>query len=68
LGLWNYELQACLITKVGVEKNMPRKERCPKCGSGKITAKASSKKCKVCGYAWSGRVRTSHVKKDKVRF
>ena len=47
---------------------MPRKERCPKCGSGKIKAVASSNKGKVCGYAWSGRVRTGHVKKDKVRF
>ena len=48
--------------------NMPRKERCPKCGSGKINTIASSKQCKVCGYEWSERERTSHVKKDKVRF
>ena len=46
---------------------MPRKERCPKCGSKKIKALASSKKCTVCGHAWSGRERTIHVQKDKVR-
>jgi len=47
---------------------MPRKERCPKCGSGKITAIDSSKKCKVCGNEWSRRVRTKHSKKEKERF
>jgi len=47
---------------------MGRKERCPKCGSKKITVHADSKKCKICGHQWTGRIRRKTSGKEKVRF
>jgi ribosomal protein L37AE/L43A len=47
---------------------MVRRERCPQCGSKKITVQATSKKCRVCGYEWTGKVQRKTTKKDKVRF
>jgi uncharacterized protein (DUF983 family) len=47
---------------------MGRKERCPQCGSGKITVSADSKKCNVCGYEWTGKIGRKESRKDKVRF
>jgi len=48
---------------------MPRgKEQCPKCGSKKIVVEADSKKCGVCGYQWTGKIRRKTSKRDKVRF
>jgi len=39
------------------------KERCPQCGSKKIIVHTDSKKCKVCGHQWTGRVRKKTPKK-----
>jgi len=47
---------------------MGKKERCPQCGSKKIKIQANSKKCEICGYEWTGRIRRKTAKKDKVRF
>ncbi|MFQ6064361.1 MAG: hypothetical protein ACE5L6_02690 [Candidatus Bathyarchaeia archaeon] len=47
---------------------MGRAERCPRCGSKKIKQDPETKKCRVCGFEWSGRVRKKSAKKDKVRF
>ncbi|MGD8566375.1 MAG: hypothetical protein PVF96_08515 [Candidatus Bathyarchaeota archaeon] len=47
---------------------MGRKERCPQCGSKKFRMQDDSKKCNVCSYEWSGKVRRKTTKKDKVRF
>jgi len=51
-----------------VKPDLGRKERCPQCGSKKIEVQANSKKCKVCGYQWTGKVRRKTSKKDKIRF
>jgi len=47
---------------------MGRQERCPKCGSKKITVENLNKKCKTCGFQWSGRAIKKTARKDKVRF
>jgi len=47
---------------------MGRKERCPQCGSKKITIAGNLKKCKVCKYEWTGKPRRKTHKKEKVRF
>jgi uncharacterized protein (DUF983 family) len=44
------------------------KERCPQCGSKKIAVQNTSKKCKVCGYQWIGKVQKKTPRKDKTRF
>jgi uncharacterized protein (DUF983 family) len=49
-------------------EKMGRKKRCPKCGSGKIDEYSVPKRCKVCGYTWTGTGRAKIPKKDKVRF
>jgi uncharacterized protein (DUF983 family) len=49
-------------------KNMGRKKRCPKCGSGKIDEYSVPKRCKVCGFTWTGTGKAKIPKKDKVRF
>jgi len=54
-------------TNKEVRKKMVRKERCPKCGSKKIDY-SIPKKCRVCGFTWTGKVRTKTPKKGKVRF
>jgi ribosomal protein S27AE len=56
------------LTK-GADGLMPRgKEQCPQCGSKKIAVEANSKKCGVCGYQWTGKIRRKTSRKDKVRF
>jgi ribosomal protein L37E len=47
---------------------MPRQERCPQCGSKKFEVVESSKKCKTCGFQWSGTARKKTDRKEKVRF
>ena len=47
---------------------MDGKERCPRCGSKKLSVKGDLKKCKICGYEWKGRVRKKTDKKGKTRF
>ena len=47
---------------------MGRKKRCPNCGSKKIDYYSIPKKCKVCGFEWTGKIRKKTFKKDKVRF
>jgi ribosomal protein L37E len=56
------------MEKAGADGLMVRKERCPKCGSKKIVIQASSKKCEVCGFQWTGKVRRKGFRKEKVRF
>jgi len=46
---------------------MARKKRCPKCGSRKLKREGDWK-CKTCGYTWSGKIKKSRSKKNKVRF
>jgi len=45
-----------------------RKERCPSCGSKKITINGNTKKCQVCDYEWKGKPKRKTAKKEKVRF
>ncbi|HEY4700042.1 MAG TPA: hypothetical protein VIH27_06725 [Nitrososphaerales archaeon] len=52
----------------GEDGLMARKERCPQCGSKKIVFQADSKKCEVCGYQWTGKVRKKTSRKGKTRF
>jgi ribosomal protein L37E len=47
---------------------MVRQERCPQCGSKKITVENLNKKCKICGFQWSAKARKETARKDKVRF
>ncbi|UCE44397.1 MAG: hypothetical protein JSV57_02655 [Candidatus Bathyarchaeota archaeon] len=47
---------------------MGRAERCPRCGSKKVKEELTAKKCGVCGFEWSGRIRRKTARKDKVRF
>ena len=47
---------------------MPRKKRCPKCGSKKVVKKGRKWKCETCGHTWSGKIKKSRSKKNKVRF
>jgi len=47
---------------------MGRKERCPQCGSKKITITGNLKKCEVCNYAWAGKPGRKTSKKEKIRF
>ena len=47
---------------------MGRKERCPQCGSKKITITENMKTCKICKYTWTGKPGKKTSKKDKVRF
>jgi len=47
---------------------MVRKEKCPRCGSGKTILENGSKKCKVCGFDWSEKIKRKSTKQDKVRF
>jgi ribosomal protein L37AE/L43A len=47
---------------------MGRKERCPQCGSKKITITENMKKCEICKYAWAGKPTKKTSKKEKVRF
>lgn len=49
-------------------ERMGRQERCPECGSKKITVETSNKKCNICGVQWSGKTVKKTIKKDKVRF
>ena len=46
---------------------MGRQERCPNCGSKKIEY-SIPKKCKVCGFEWTGKVSKKASRKGKVRF
>jgi rubredoxin len=47
---------------------MGRKKRCPECGSKKVDFYSIPKKCKTCGFTWTGKEKTRDAKKDKVRF
>ena len=47
---------------------MGRKKKCPQCGSKKVDFDSTPKKCKVCGFTWTGKGRTKIPKKEKVRF
>ncbi|UCC27967.1 MAG: hypothetical protein JSW29_00475 [Candidatus Bathyarchaeota archaeon] len=47
---------------------MGRKERCPACGSKKITIGEGQKRCSVCKHEWAGKTRRRTSKKQKVRF
>jgi transposase-like protein len=44
------------------------KEHCPNCGSKKITIESGTKKCRVCHFEWTGKIKKHWTKKDKVRF
>jgi len=44
---------------------MGRKERCPQCGSKKITITGNLKKCGVCQYTWLGRPGRKRLRKEK---
>ncbi len=52
----------------GEDGLMVRKELCPQCGSKKIVVEADSKKCEVCGYQWTGKVRKKTSRKGRTRF
>jgi transposase-like protein len=52
----------------GTIKMARGKERCPNCGSKKITIESGTKKCKICHFEWTGKVKKHWTKKDKVRF
>jgi len=47
---------------------MGRKERCPKCGSKKITIVENLKRCKTCKFEWGKREHKKGYKKEKIRF
>jgi len=47
---------------------MGRKERCPQCGSKKITITGNVKKCEVCKREWVGKLGRKTSKKEKTRF
>ncbi len=47
---------------------MGRKERCPQCGSKKITMTEDLKKCETCNHEWTGRPQKKTSKKEKTRF
>ncbi|MDH5419354.1 MAG: hypothetical protein OEY47_06015 [Candidatus Bathyarchaeota archaeon] len=47
---------------------MGRKERCPQCGSKKITITENLKKCQVCKHVWTGKPRGKTPRKEKIRF
>lgn len=50
------------------DRKMGRKKKCPKCGSKKIDEYSTPKKCKVCGFEWTGTGKKKTARKNKVRF
>jgi hypothetical protein len=47
---------------------MRKRERCPQCGSKKISMIGSLKRCNVCKNEWTGKPRRKTSKKEKTRF
>jgi uncharacterized protein (DUF983 family) len=47
---------------------MVRKERCPQCGSKKITIVEDLKRCNTCKFEWGKREHKKGYKKEKTRF
>jgi ribosomal protein L37AE/L43A len=47
---------------------MPRKKRCPNCGSKKVRKEGEEWRCRTCGNTWSGKTKRSGSKKEKIRF
>jgi len=47
---------------------MVRKEKCPKCGSRKIKIENGAKKCKVCSFDWSEKIKRKISKRHRVRY
>jgi hypothetical protein len=47
---------------------MGRTKKCPKCGSKKVDIYSIPKRCKTCGFTWTGIGKRKSAKKEKVRF
>jgi len=47
---------------------MPRKKKCPNCGSNKVRKEGREWICRICGKTWSGKTKRTRTKKGKIRF